>query len=94
MRIFSQKYDLPYSVLRESLVGLVSFISGIGSYFAIDGTSSVDVSVTVFSAICPSLYNTFTAKGMTMSIQTINTLTTSLFTCNRILFYTFTKYLY
>ena len=62
---FSQNYDIPDLVLRkcgESLVSLVSVISGIGSYFPRDGTSSVDVSVTVFSGICPSLCNIFTAK--------------------------------
>ena len=61
-QFFNQNYYLPDSVLRESLVGLVSVISGRGSYFVWDGTSSVDVSARVFSGICPSLCNIFTAK--------------------------------
>ena len=61
VRVFSQNYEIPDS--------------GIGSYFPRDGTRSVDVSVTVFSGICLSLCNTFTAKGITNSIQTINMLT-------------------
>ena len=62
---FSQNYDIPDSVIRrfvESLVGLVSVISGIGSYFPRDGTSSVDVLDTVLSGICPSFCNIFTTK--------------------------------
>ena len=75
VRVFSQNYDLPDSVLRESLVGLVSIISEIGSFFQRDGTSLVDFSVTIFSGICLSLCNTFAAKGISNSIQTINMLT-------------------
>ena len=59
VRLFSQNYDLPDSVLRKYGESLVL---GIYLYFARDGTSSVDVSVTVFSGICPSLCNIFTAK--------------------------------
>ena len=71
----SQNYDLPDSVIRESLVGLVSVISGIGSFFPRDGSSLVDFSVTIFSGICLSLCNIFSAKGISNSIQTINMLT-------------------
>ena len=68
VRVFSQNYDLPDLVLRESLVCLVSFISGIGSFFPRNGTSLVDFSVTIFSRIGLSLCNTFTAKGISNSI--------------------------
>ena len=59
VRLFSQNYYLPDSVLRKCGESLVS---GISLYFARDGTSSVDVSVTVFSGTCPPLCNIFAAK--------------------------------
>ena len=71
-RVFSQKHDLPDSVLRESLVGLVSVISEIGSYFPRNGISSVDVSVTVFTGICPSLCNIFTGKGRIIHLNQLD----------------------
>ena len=72
VRVFSQNYDLPDSVLTESLVGLVSIISEIDSYFLRNGISSVDVSVTVFTGICPSLCNIFTGKGRIIHLNQLD----------------------